>query len=666
MELKEAYKVLNVSQEERASIERYLGFKHTSINILADLTPGNYKRLNNAGWKLPETEEEIKECITDFVNVYAAMYKESKKSDTPMNLIRGTNRRNIPSNGEKIHQILSTSTDESVAKRFCEYGNAALICFRVAEGVPFLDAEKYRDENAATEDEIILAPFCRVTKNERMGEFNGYDYYRISIEKIELEEQNDDNIKIAMKEVINSFTKNIANMKKVNSLSEEYEVLTEKTRRGIQNREDQIFVSKKMQELLKQYGDEGKKIDYFKERLQFLLKGLCKQKELEIDRAQEVIDVENERIAQEKILKAEEERKMMEKEESEKIFSELSTKALKMPNQSANLIDILESTYKKLLQIEQTYKGVAARFQIPHAKSVSEANIENKFRIILENINKLQDKVRETNFSEGDSLKNMQQVSSTLTPVFDSVAYSLEIAHDIPEIANIYQSQLENQVKKNLYIKVQQAIQEARVDKYLLDKTMIESEKSGFFDTITRKSDLKSEKLKNIDLKIKLAKSIVPQQKEKYSIRDMLADLYTCGVVELGGRFTLKMQQLYEDMKIVYGDSRKGEFSDEYIKQLANDKIINMQRNLPIISKKTTPFWRKTKSQIDLLRLENQSLEMQIQQEKTKNSSLKSELVEQDAIDLFDFKLNGIQSITTNKSQSMQNKDKYRTLDLLG
>ena len=84
MELLEAYEKLKISKEERQSIERYVGFSHTSINILGDLTPQNYKRLKE-GWKLPENKEEIKKCVEDFVNVYAAMCKKNRYSSSKGN-----------------------------------------------------------------------------------------------------------------------------------------------------------------------------------------------------------------------------------------------------------------------------------------------------------------------------------------------------------------------------------------------------------------------------------------------------------------------------------------------------------------------------------------------------------------------------------------------------
>ena len=60
MELQEAYELTQISHKEISAIERYLGFKHTSINILADLSASRFKELESSGWSLPETTEELK------------------------------------------------------------------------------------------------------------------------------------------------------------------------------------------------------------------------------------------------------------------------------------------------------------------------------------------------------------------------------------------------------------------------------------------------------------------------------------------------------------------------------------------------------------------------------------------------------------------------------
>jgi len=43
MELTEAQELTKLSSIEHSSIQRYLGFQHTGINILANLTPFTYQ-----------------------------------------------------------------------------------------------------------------------------------------------------------------------------------------------------------------------------------------------------------------------------------------------------------------------------------------------------------------------------------------------------------------------------------------------------------------------------------------------------------------------------------------------------------------------------------------------------------------------------------------------
>ena len=292
MNLEEAERIIDISPEEIDSIKRYLGFSHTGINILSDFTPENYRYLDKSGWKLPETEDDIKKAITDFVNIYAAMYKESKKGIVSRNLIRGTSRKNIPNEGKEVYQFLSTSTDENVAKRFSRYGDAALVRFSIGDNVPFLDVEKYRDENAATEKEVIISPFCKVSKTNFVGEYDGYAYYNINLEKTELEELSEEDLKSKMEEILQGFSQNILDMENCTELSDKYEILLEKLNGQIQDLEERKYISDKKDEIFTQYSDYKNKTDLFRKKLQSLLKGLCRQKELEIDKAHDLVNSE--------------------------------------------------------------------------------------------------------------------------------------------------------------------------------------------------------------------------------------------------------------------------------------------------------------------------------------------------------------------------------------
>ena len=108
MDLNQAYDIVNVSQEEVKSVKGYLGHTHTGINLLGNFTPENYENLKNQGWLLPETTEDLKRNIEDFVNIYSAMYKESRGKTANPYLVRGTsNKRLNEFDGKTTTQFLS-------------------------------------------------------------------------------------------------------------------------------------------------------------------------------------------------------------------------------------------------------------------------------------------------------------------------------------------------------------------------------------------------------------------------------------------------------------------------------------------------------------------------------------------------------------------------------
>ena len=115
MDTKEAYKIASISKKEIGSVERYLGFQHTSINILGDLSPKAYENLTKSGWYLPSSIEDVKQAIEDFVNVYAVMYKETKyrisngQTRSFNNLVRGTSNKRASVLYNFATHFLSTS-----------------------------------------------------------------------------------------------------------------------------------------------------------------------------------------------------------------------------------------------------------------------------------------------------------------------------------------------------------------------------------------------------------------------------------------------------------------------------------------------------------------------------------------------------------------------------
>ncbi len=188
-----------VTEQEKESIKRYLRYQHTKINILADLTPERYKQLEKKGWDLPKNGEEVKQLIEDFVSIYSAMYK-NKENYQSKHLIRGTSETEVAKLSSEFNQFVSTSTDEQIAKRFTEYQNGALVYVYPRNGVPFLNAEEYREEQAS-EQEIILAPFCTINSIEKDHKIEGIQNYSIVVEAPRLQSKSSEELDKLMEEV---------------------------------------------------------------------------------------------------------------------------------------------------------------------------------------------------------------------------------------------------------------------------------------------------------------------------------------------------------------------------------------------------------------------------------------------------------------------------------
>ena len=175
---------------------------------------------------------------------------------------------------------------------------------------------------------------------------------------------------------------------------------------------------------------------------------------------------------------------------------------------------------------------------------------------------------------------------------------------------------MENTQKKelnsNLYIKVQNAIKNAKLDKYYSDKEKISKEGISFLGGITGKNSLQIEKLKNVKLKIELTQAEKIGKKEEVETEELLADLFACSITELGGKFNEEMEKIYKELK-ARSEKEKKVNSDEYIYELACKKIENSQNYLPIIhEEKPKGIFGDIRVQTNFLKLENKKLENEI------------------------------------------------------
>ena len=170
---------------------------------------------------------------------------------------------------------------------------------------------------------------------------------------------------------------------------------------------------------------------------------------------------------------------------------------------------------------------------------------------------------------------------------------------------------------RELYIKVQNVIRDAKIKKYIKESDYISSEGISFLGGITGKNTLQLERIRNVKLRIELLQSKRIPEKDSYERLDMLADLYACAISELSGNFTKEMQNIYDSIKETCVENG---ISDENIYNLACEKILCSQAFLPIIhQEKTKGVFYEIRNQISFYKIENQRLETQIILERGKS-----------------------------------------------
>lgn len=671
MDLKKANFILQISNEEIASIQRYLGFQHTNINILADFSPKTYLTLKDTAWSVDEKPEEIAQNIQDFVNLYSAMYKESKQSNVHSTLVRGTSNERMRSMQGSTSQFLSTTTDENIAKTFTEYGDDALAHIRVGEGVPFLDPTPYRSENVRDEHEIILAPFCQADV-KILDAYNGYTYYEMTVKKTVLEKKEPEELATLYDEIMSGFSQNIKDIKELNHLEFKLESLDRAYTQARGDQKEQAYIIEESKKVKREQERLKASTSGFREKLQTLLQGLCKQKEMEIDQAHEVIKEDRERRKAEREARETEElarKEAAEKEEArQKLVSELSTKLAQTPQNASGLEEALLKTYDDFVHTDAKAKELTEALGIEWTKTIKNTTAKQFIEQIQANLQEAVSRIDGVTVDANTALEDAQKTASEVLAKLDGVSYGLEIAKSFPELVSLNKRQIEDEIKKLTYDRVQAVLQEARIQKYTAEKERIQGESVGFLGRLFGKEQLREKRLENMDLKIKLVQRSIAPERDTYSIRQMLVEMHICANTELGGKFTPEMQEIYQAIMNTYGAKNKDRLSERNIKQLVSERQRQASNQttaeLPVVQGNRPRIFGKTKAETNMVELENQGLKQKLLRLRTSNS-LKTGRVQQspeaDAISLLEQRLKGIAVNTQDKDRQV---DLETTFDL--
>lgn len=341
------------------------------------------------------------------------------------------------------------------------------------------------------------------------------------------------------------------------------------------------------------------------------------------------------------------------------VINELSSKMAHTPRKADNLNNKILDTYGKLLSTETTAKQMANRLGVNLSRVLNKAVISERINKIRENLEEIKQRCKSPKITINTSLEEVSQISSELTPLLDGVAYATELTRNFPDIINSHILQVDNDIKRNLYEKVHNIIQTARIRKYTREQEEINSERIGIFGRLMGKDILKEEKLKNANLKVKLAQTSTPDIKSQYSVRDMLAEIYAFAISEFDGQFTPEMAEVFNAIRETYENREDIPFSDEQISSLAMQKIIDRKKdNLPALQSKSQIFWGKSRAKAKEIEAENYKLKIKVEENVYNGNKWFNQDKGKDSSLIFENQLKGILSSTRAKVQTREELDK--------
>ncbi len=565
-EINEYKNRLPSEKEVKESLKRYFGFAHTRINMLADMDYSKITQLSEKGWYMDFTEEDIEKSINDFVNIYGYIYKEGN-GNSARRLMRGTTIQEARSlrAGADVPKLLSTTTDEQIAKRFCEYGRAALMRIKTKDMLPYIYAEQFKDENSANEEEVLILPFAKVIETHLVSNWNGYEYYDITLEKGELPDISDEKIELLKNKCINGYKEFVKELEQYRFLHGDYSKL-----------KNIMPIVEKMNE--------------YRDIMQELLKGLCKQREKDIDLQRQ----EERETRQQEYRKREQER-------LEKLTQEVQQIKYEVEQGNVNIQQNTDINVSNFINIINKYKTMSRRLGIG---TFNTQDLEQELQSKRMKIKKGLEEQRYYEDADVDIQYNdLLSKASTQEDIKNLLA-------DMPNIEKAYDENSWLDLKKALNVKVQGMIYRLTYDKLANQKKIIASEKDNFISRILGKTALKNARIENIEAKMKHASQKMSIANPSNSVREMLVNMYEYAYEFNAGHLPQEMVDIEQAIREVFGHIPT---QDSLMEKVSSSQ----KSGLPVQARKSLFSW--TRNRQETKRLQQETAEMSV---KDKNMQL--------------------------------------------
>lgn len=332
---------------------------------------------------------------------------------------------------------------------------------------------------------------------------------------------------------------------------------------------------------------------------------MCREKEKEIDQAKEIVDNDREEKRKENEARKQEEAR-------KKAITDASQKIGGAVGDTARINSSILSIYQQLINREEDYRQLASRLGIGFAGSVK-AVLQSNITDTTKKVEKGGEQLEQVQIPEDSTIEETQQRLAQYTSQIDRINASKGIADALPEIIDLFSAQAEDTIKRDLYLKMHTLIKNTKINLLQQQKFNLENQKLGLFDMITGKTKVQDLQLKNIALRMQLVSETIPEEKNYYSVQDMLAEIYTFSQTELGGQYTPELGRMFTEIQSNYKIEGGNAITIERIQKRAEPKIAEYQkRNLPAVPKRRFRPFGKNKDQIENLEYQNSQIQTQI------------------------------------------------------
>ena len=555
MDLEEAKLKSKITPAERASVEKYINSSHAVMKSLIGFNVRDYLKSFNKGWFLPginpdktkeEAGEEVLVALENAADVYSAMVKNMYDEPAPYKLMRGTSNdeaRNLHA-GSKYNRILSTTTNETTAKSFGRYGNAAFLRIVPGANIPFINVDTFvgRENLDRYESEYILAPFTKVKSCTFRSDWDGYKYYDVELEKPEMREFEEGEKQELQKQIRENFADIIEKGKELESLEDKYRWLL--SRRG-EDAEDRAYLAKERNSVWEQIQNISPEVTAFEEVMNRYAQGLFAEREKEFKLAYDITRKEEERIWREEAKR----RQAETIKEKSKEFGNLKNK-FNMTMDKAP--DTYTNQYYALKDEEIKYYHMAKVLQIPFNMRVENDRIEPNISQISQNIEAMKQRVE--TLQEGSSGDERSAISATdKMQAFGKVAANVRVNENLlMESVRDYSQEAMFETKKELDKKIQDTIKSTKLRLLDRQRQELQNRKISWLGRIRGLGKLRDIELANIALEEQILRNSSVKAKGEYSVQDSLADMRAFSIRELGGQNTEEMENIINNVKSVF------------------------------------------------------------------------------------------------------------------